>query len=84
MWSRKKTLKKYWSFHNLGLRTAFKFFDKDTDGGINAVELDRVLGELGESTTVAECEKMIAEVDSDGKYSASVSIEQSYYRIMVW
>jgi len=49
-----------------GLRTAFKFFDKDTDGGINAVELDRVLGELGESTTVAECEKMIAEVDSDG------------------
>ena len=46
---------------------AFRFFDKDSDGGIKAEELDKVLQELGEPSSLEECQKMIAEVDIDGE-----------------
>ncbi|KAK4423393.1 putative calcium-binding protein CML25 [Sesamum alatum] len=49
------------------LKDAFKVFDIDKNGFITAEELRDVLQSLGEECTLAECEKMISGVDSDGK-----------------
>ena len=49
------------------LRETFDFFDEDHDGKITAEELWRVFSTLGdEGCTLAECERMIAEVDKNG------------------
>ncbi|XP_006663027.1 probable calcium-binding protein CML46 [Oryza brachyantha] len=53
------------------VKQAFLVFDEDNDGYINALDLCRVLGNLGlrEGIEVDECEKMIAKYDmnKDGR-----------------
>ncbi|XXG84169.1 hypothetical protein AAC387_Pa10g1745 [Persea americana] len=41
------------------LRGAFGVFDRDRNGLISAEELHRVLGEMGESASLADCRAMI-------------------------
>lgn len=48
-------------------RTAFKLFDKDDSGTISTKELGIVMKSLGETKSDAELEKIIAQVDKDGK-----------------
>ena len=45
---------------------AFKVFDRDGDGLINAEDLKRTMNNLGEPLTKAEVKAMIAEADLDG------------------
>lgn len=50
------------------LKDAFRVFDKDADGFINALELQSVLVSLGieEGRSLKNCEQMIQSVDVDG------------------
>ena len=48
------------------LEQAFRMFDKDGDGFIDAAELRHLLTNLGEKLTEAEVDEMIREVDIDG------------------
>ena len=45
---------------------AFKIFDKNGDGFINAQELRQVMTSLGEHLTEKELEDMMKEADTDG------------------
>lgn len=45
---------------------AFRMFDKDGDGFIDAMELRHLLTNLGEKLTEEEVDEMIREVDVDG------------------
>ena len=45
---------------------AFKVFDRDGDGLINAEDLKRTMNNLGEPLTKAEVKAMIVEADLDG------------------
>ena len=45
---------------------AFKIFDKNGDGFINAQELRQVMTNLGEHLTEKELEDMMKEADTDG------------------
>merc|ERR1711970_1692336 len=45
---------------------AFKVFDRDGNGFISAVELRRVMTNLGEKLTDEEVDEMIREADIDG------------------
>ena len=45
---------------------AFRMFDKDGDGFIDANELRHLLTNLGEKLTETEVDEMIREVDIDG------------------
>ena len=47
-------------------REAFKVFDSDGNGFINAVELRQVMLNLGEKLTEEEVEMMIKEADTNG------------------
>ncbi|XP_045405152.1 calmodulin-alpha-like [Lemur catta] len=47
-------------------KEAFSLFDKDGDGTITAKELGTVMRSLEQSTTEAELQDMINEVDADG------------------
>lgn len=53
------------------LRDAFKVFDHESRGYINALGLRRVMNALGEKMTDYEINKMIlqADLDGDGKLS---------------
>ena len=44
----------------------FKYFDKDGNGYITALELSSVMNSLGEKLTEEEVEEMIREADIDG------------------
>ncbi|XP_015794058.1 calmodulin [Tetranychus urticae] len=48
------------------LREAFRVFDRNGDGFINAAELRHVMTNLGEKLTDEEVEDMIKEADLDG------------------
>ena len=48
------------------LQQAFRMFDKDGDGFIDAAELRHLLTNLGERLDEEEVDEMIAEVDIDG------------------
>ncbi|KAK9085278.1 hypothetical protein Sjap_025689 [Stephania japonica] len=48
------------------LRNAFMVFDVDKNGVISVEELHRVLGKLGERSSIDDCKRMIRGVDSDG------------------
>ena len=48
------------------LEQAFRMFDKDGDGFIDARELRHLLTNLGEKLSEEEVDEMIAEVDIDG------------------
>ncbi|KAL5202426.1 hypothetical protein ABZP36_013378 [Zizania latifolia] len=48
------------------LREAFRMYDADSNGLISARELHRVLRQLGEKCSVADCSRMIRSVDADG------------------
>jgi len=48
------------------LREAFRIFDKDGSGTINADELRQVMKALGEDLNEAEIDEMIREADKDG------------------
>ena len=48
------------------LEQAFRMFDKDGDGFIDARELRHLLTNLGEKLSEQEVDEMIAEVDIDG------------------
>uniref|UniRef100_A0A0D9WE16 EF-hand domain-containing protein n=1 Tax=Leersia perrieri TaxID=77586 RepID=A0A0D9WE16_9ORYZ len=48
------------------LREAFRMYDADSNGKISARELHRVLRQLGEKCSVADCSRMIRSVDADG------------------
>ncbi|CAJ2674352.1 putative calcium-binding protein CML25-like [Trifolium pratense] len=48
------------------LKDAFSVFDLDKNGSISAEELHNVMVSLGDQCSLAECQKMIGGVDSDG------------------
>ncbi|KAE9605292.1 hypothetical protein Lal_00024729 [Lupinus albus] len=48
------------------LKDAFSVFDVDGNGSITTEELHMVMASLGEECSMAECEKMINGVDSNG------------------
>lgn len=48
------------------MRQAFRVFDKDGDGLVNAAELRHVMANLGEKLTDEEVDEMIREADTDG------------------
>lgn len=48
------------------LKDAFSVFDIDGNGSITAEELHNVMASLGDDCSLAECQKMIGGVDSDG------------------
>ncbi|KAK7273918.1 hypothetical protein RIF29_14985 [Crotalaria pallida] len=48
------------------LKDAFSVFDVDGNGSITAEELHMVMASLGDECSIAECQKMIGGVDSDG------------------
>lgn len=48
-------------------KEAFKLFDKDNSGTISTKELGIAMRSLGETKSDQELEKIIAEVDVDGK-----------------
>ena len=50
----------------LYFREAFKVFDSDGNGFINAAELRQVMMNLGEKLTEEEVEMMIKEADTNG------------------
>lgn len=51
--------------HEVALREAFKMFDRDGNGFIDADELRLCMMNLGEKLTLEEVEEMIREVDVD-------------------
>ncbi|CAN6340140.1 unnamed protein product [Urochloa humidicola] len=53
------------------LREAFRMYDADSNGLISARELHRVLRQLGEKCSVADCSRMIRSVDADGDGSVN-------------
>ncbi|GJM94917.1 hypothetical protein PR202_ga11601 [Eleusine coracana subsp. coracana] len=53
------------------LREAFRMYDADSNGLISAKELHRVLRQLGEKCSVADCARMIRSVDADGDGSVN-------------
>eukprot|EP00931_Biecheleriopsis_adriatica_P109330 TRINITY_DN8358_c0_g1_i3.p1 TRINITY_DN8358_c0_g1~~TRINITY_DN8358_c0_g1_i3.p1 ORF type:complete len:169 (-),score=56.38 TRINITY_DN8358_c0_g1_i3:104-610(-) len=55
------------------LVNAFKIFDKDKSGTIDAIELQDVLCKLGCEVTPLEAEEMIQAADDDGSGEASYS-----------
>lgn len=48
------------------IREAFRVFDKDGDGFIDASELKHVMTNLGEKLTDDELQEMIKEADTNG------------------
>ena len=50
------------------LREAFSLFDKDGSGTISNEELEVVMKSLGQNPTEDELQRMIHEVDVDGKW----------------
>ncbi|CAL4903501.1 unnamed protein product [Urochloa decumbens] len=56
------------------LREAFRMYDADSNGLISARELHRVLRQLGDKCSVADCSRMIRSVDADG--DGSVNFEE--------
>lgn len=55
------------SFRVLEFQEAFRLFDKDGDGSITKQELGRVMRSLGQFAREEELERMLQEVDIDGK-----------------
>ncbi|TVU07146.1 hypothetical protein EJB05_32922, partial [Eragrostis curvula] len=53
------------------LREAFSMYDADRNGLISARELHRVLRQLGDKCSVADCSRMIRSVDADGDGSVN-------------
>ncbi|CAN6326269.1 unnamed protein product [Urochloa humidicola] len=53
------------------LREAFRMYDADSNGLISARELHRVLRQLGDKCSVADCSRMIRSVDADGDGSVN-------------
>lgn len=49
------------------LQEAFSLFDKDGSGTISNEELEVVMKSLGQNPSEEELQKMIKEVDADGK-----------------
>lgn len=48
------------------IREAFKVFDRDGNGYVNAAELKHVMTNLGEKLTDSEVDEMIREIDVEG------------------
>ncbi|PNT71604.1 hypothetical protein BRADI_2g31900v3 [Brachypodium distachyon] len=53
------------------LKEAFRMYDADRNGLISARELHRVLRQLGDKCSVADCSRMIRSVDADGDGSVN-------------
>lgn len=74
--------------HEVALREAFKMFDRDGNGYIDADELRLCMMNLGEKLTLEEVEEMIREVDVDfdgrmnyeGKKNPKIDIFFSSYQ----
>eukprot|EP00927_Polykrikos_kofoidii_P063101 TRINITY_DN57924_c0_g1_i1.p1 TRINITY_DN57924_c0_g1~~TRINITY_DN57924_c0_g1_i1.p1 ORF type:complete len:228 (-),score=52.33 TRINITY_DN57924_c0_g1_i1:54-737(-) len=62
------------------LCNAFKIFDKDGSGSVDAIELQDVLKKLGFPINALEAQKMIAEADDDG--SGEVTFSEFVSKIM--
>ncbi|VDI50101.1 uncharacterized protein LOC143067915 isoform X3 [Mytilus galloprovincialis] len=60
--------------HELALKEAFKMFDRDGNGYIDADELRLCMMNLGEKLTLDEVEEMIKEVDVD--YDGRMNYEE--------
>ena len=52
--------------HDKELMGAFKVFDKNGDGKINAAEVFAAMRELGDAVTQEEAQQMVKEADLDG------------------
>ena len=65
---------------------AFKFFDKNGNGFIEAKEIKEILRKLGDSTTDEQIQQMIevADVDKDGQinYAGKVDFNDRKYFII--
>merc|ERR1712154_211776 len=56
------------------LEAAFKIFDADGNGNIDADELSKIMTALGEKLTKEDIQYMIATVDIDGDKSIDVTV----------
>ncbi|GAB4844859.1 hypothetical protein Ancab_038249 [Ancistrocladus abbreviatus] len=65
--------------HILGLMEAFRAFDADSDGQINAAELGGIMGSLGYKATDQEIRAMMQQADKnrDGQLSLSEFLEMN-------
>ena len=54
------------SQENKEIKDAFKYFDKNGDGFITAIEIRQVMKELGQEIPEEQAEQMLAEVDKEG------------------
>lgn len=48
------------------MREAFRIFDQDGDGFIDAEDIGRTMEELGEKLTADDVQQMVREADADG------------------
>lgn len=51
---------------NVDLQSAFRAFDKDSDGMISVEEVFELLKKLGERCSLRDCKKMVRAVDANG------------------
>lgn len=65
--------------HEVALREAFKMFDRDGNGFIDADELRLCMMNLGEKLTLEEVEEMIREVDVD--FDGRMNYEGKEFRV---
>lgn len=65
------------------LREAFRIFDKDGSGTINADELRQVMKALGEDLSSTEIDEMIKEADKNGDGSIDCESDSRLYDRLV-
>ncbi|KAI5314593.1 PREDICTED: probable calcium-binding [Prunus dulcis] len=58
--------KKGGGIRTIDIQNAFRTFDLNADGKISAEEVMEVLGRLGESCSLEDCQRMVRAVDTDG------------------
>lgn len=58
--------KKGGGIRTMDIQNAFRTFDLNGDGKISAEEVMEVLGRLGESCSLEDCQRMVRAVDTDG------------------
>jgi calmodulin len=70
------------------IREAFKVFDRDGNGYVNAAELKHVMTNLGEKLTDAEVDEMIREIDVEGdgqiNYEGRSFCHSTIYKIITY
>ena len=65
------------------LREAFKIFDSDCDGVIDAEDIQRTMVQLGEEVSLEDAKEMVEEADMDGDGKINFKGENKFI-LKVW